>query len=595
MPSENVIESDVLVIGGGIAGLLAAIKAREAGVNVILVEKGYTGRTGASLFVGGFSLFNPEWGHKLDEWMAQIAQTGDYLNNPEWTEITLKSSYDIYRALQSWGVPFADRGDQPPHRRGVLEAIGYGPGRIILPLMRKQAEKSGVKVMDRIMVTDLIKQDGRITGAVGFHTGSGDFYIFQAKVIVMCTGGGGLGGFDPIESRLGAYDGEGMAYRVGAEISGKEFSLTGVGPFSYMGTGYGYYGDRKDDTKVSLKGKKIRPVPVGYHPNAIDKYVDAEGNKVNRYSAVSAVHSGRGPILLNIDDATPEEISSVLREIKHWVADTAQESEIDLIKGTLYSGAARFETYLGHPIEGAGAGLWSADTKGSTSLPGLYAAGDCYNSRAVGAKYPGGGMGSRNAAVIGAIAGRSAAEYAAKAGKIAIDRGELAKLKSNVYVPMERPGGFDADWVAVQLKSIMIPYYIWMIRHGDRLKAALTLVEFLNNHVAPRMYARPRNGHGLRIVHEVKGRILSVEMMLRSALFRTESRGVHYREDYPRRDDKKWLALVKIKEREGKMELVKEPLPKKWWPDLSIPYGERYPLEFLGEESVRRSAGSKPV
>ena len=75
----------------------------------------------------------------------------------------------------------------------------------------------------------------------------------------------------------------------------------------------------------------------------------------------------------------------------------------------------------------------------------------------------------------------------------------------------------------------------------------------------------------------------TAEMRLKSSLFRTESRGTHFREDYPRRDDPTWLALVKIKEEHGKMKVFKEPTPKKWWPDLSTPYEERYPRMFPGE------------
>jgi succinate dehydrogenase/fumarate reductase flavoprotein subunit len=90
--------------------------------------------------------------------------------------------------------------------------------------------------------------------------------------------------------------------------------------------------------------------------------------------------------------------------------------------------------------------------------------------------------------------------------------------------------------------------------------------------------------HELRLAHEARNRILSVEMMLRSSIFRTESRGIHYREDYPRRTDPDWFADVKIRDREGVMEVEKKPLPEKWWPDLSRPYRERYLRRFPGED-----------
>jgi succinate dehydrogenase/fumarate reductase flavoprotein subunit len=94
-------------------------------------------------------------------------------------------------------------------------------------------------------------------------------------------------------------------------------------------------------------------------------------------------------------------------------------------------------------------------------------------------------------------------------------------------------GGFDTTWVTQQIQNNTFPYYILCIRHADRLKAALTNVDFLRDHISPLIFAR--DFHGLRLAHETKNRILGAEMMLRSALFRKESRGKHYREDYPRR------------------------------------------------------------
>jgi len=570
MTSENVIETDVLIIGGGLSGIFAAIKARKEGVDVTIVEKGYVGKSGAALYANNTSIFNPEWGHNLKEWMTQIAETGDYMNNPEMTEITLKESYERYQDLRSYGVEYPKGEDGeiiglPP--RGVLRDYFTGRGTVWMPKLRNPTLKSGAKIMDRIMITDLINQDGRVVGAVGFHTRTGDFYVFKAKATIVCTGGGTLS--------LTTYDGEAMAYRAGADISGKEFSISGTGPFKYMGSGYGYYGDRKGETRVSLEDKKVEPMPRFGASMFIDKYLDSEGNKVNRYTLLSAVHQGRAPFFWNLDDATPEEIETTLKT----------GGTLDFTKG-LYQVPMRLEMYVGWGVHCA-SGISSTDTSGGTSLPGLYAAGDGYNSKAVGAKYVHRGFGTRNAMVIGSRAGRSAAEYAKTAEKITIDPAEITRLKNTAYAPLERKSGFDQDWVTMQLKSITFPYYVWFVRHGDRLKAALTLIEFVKNHITPMMYAKPKDTHGLRLAHEAKGRVFSFEMMLRAALFRTESRGVHYREDYPFRDDPDWLAEVKIRQKDGEMELVKEPFPNEWWPDLSRPYRERYPIEYVGEESTR--------
>ena len=119
MPKEKVIETDVLVVGGGMAGLFAAIKAKEQGVDVTLVDKGYAGKSGQTPFAGSFVVFNPEWGDDLDAWVEQISRYGEYVNNRVWTELTFKESYARYQDLVSWGVEFNKMEDGNLFRTGM--------------------------------------------------------------------------------------------------------------------------------------------------------------------------------------------------------------------------------------------------------------------------------------------------------------------------------------------------------------------------------------------------------------------------------------------------------------------------------------------
>jgi succinate dehydrogenase/fumarate reductase flavoprotein subunit len=193
-----------------------------------------------------------------------------------------------------------------------------------------------------------------------------------------------------------------------------------------------------------------------------------------------------------------------------------------------------------------------------------------------GASHRGPGFG-----VTGKRAGLEAAEYALQAEKPVIDEEELGRLKKFVYGPAQRKAGFSPRWVTQLLQNTMIPYFILYIKHGERLQAALTIVEFLRDHLVPKLMAK--DPHELRLTHETANMVLNAEMILRASLFRTESRGLHYREDYPRRDDPTWLAWTKVKEEQGLMKVSKEPVPEEWWPDLSKPYEERYDLRFFGD------------
>ena len=536
MLSENSVKTDVLVIGGGMAGCFAAIKAKEKGVDVTLVDKGYVSRSGQSPFAGVFSAFNPESGNDLDACMAHINKGGEYINNRDWTEIVFKESLNRYEDLRKWGFKEKEMVRPPgmPNRpRPAMPAcdmkhLGW---RNFATLLRKQCKKIGVNIMDRIMVTDLIKQDGRISGATGISIEKDDFYIFKAGAVVLCTGAGGFRPPGWPISELTA-DGHIMAYKIGAPITGKEFvdphstSLEFPGHFGHiMKNGLPMFGTRYDSSGEEIK-------------NVGGLFINLE----------FLAHEGKAPITQKFPDG----------------------SELTRVGGAASGMSA-------HCTEG----LWPEGTNGSTEIPGLYAAGDALGRMQLGATYCMTGLALSGAAVSGALAGESAGDFAGSSKDIKIDMDQVSKLKKDIFDPLERKGGFSPKWVTQQLQNIMIPYFIMYIKTEERMNAALTLVEFIKDHLSPKLTAK--DPHELRLALETKNMILNAEMRLRSSLFRTESRGCHYREDFPRRDDDNWLAWVLLKEENGEMKMIKKDIPEEWKPDLSIPYEERYPIRLPGE------------
>ena len=224
--AERKINTDVLVIGGGMAGCFAAIKAKQQGLAVTLIDKAVVGRSGATHFSeGDLTFFNPELGYDMNAWIDQITVTSEYLNNRDWAEIVLRDSYARYQDLVSWGVKFVQiDGRTYTRRSGVHEHFAM-VNREYAPTLRKVALDNGVTIIDRLMVCDLLKQDGQIAGAVAFHTTSGYLYIINSKAAVIAVGSGGM----KSEAYPTAYmtgDGEAMAYRAGAEIAGKEFLMS---------------------------------------------------------------------------------------------------------------------------------------------------------------------------------------------------------------------------------------------------------------------------------------------------------------------------------------------------------------------------------
>ena len=345
-------------------------------------------------------------------------------------------------------------------------------------------------------------------------------------------------------------DGEAMAYRAGAEILGKEFVDT-------------------HSTRIDT--------PIGI-PNVLGRNKDVPDE------LKPLVGPGRGKPEIN---ALGDEIPDRPPEASHYgYTYLEREFEAHAGRAPIYTPTPTGKrevvggACLGMSLRKAD-GIWPANTHCASSLPGLYAAGDALGTMQNGAAYALTGSALANSAVTGAIAGVAAAQEALQMGKLTVDEGEVTRAKQVVLAPKERQGGFSPRWVTQLLQNTMMPYFISYIKRADRLQATLTLIEFAQEHLVPRLFAR--DPHELRLAHEAKNMVLSAEMRLRSALFRTESRGNHYREDYPRRDDPNWLAWTKIKEEHGKMSLSKVPVPREWWPDLSIPYEQRYPFRFPGE------------
>ncbi|MCS7115506.1 MAG: FAD-binding protein [Nitrososphaerota archaeon] len=552
MRKEREVETDVLVIGGGIAGSFAAVRAREKGLNVTIVDMGYAGYTGVTRqALLGFAVYNPKWGTDLNTCIEAVSRKGEYLNDREWTEIIFKDSWKIYEELVSWGADFRLESEgyflkkYPPFT--IIPVGEYGVG----PACRKRAEEVGVRIMDRTMVTDLLKKENTVVGAVGFSLYTGDLYIFKAKSTVMATG----------PTSLVSGDGDALAYRAGAEITGKEF------PYTWPGAG-GLLGGMQE---VAAR-------------NVFMRFVDAEGRLIDisdKYeldlTMEFLVHAGKAPIYWDLEAATSEDIARMRKRIEN--AYPRFEPKFDPSQG------GRRQALGGeHRMGGGthqGGGIWLTNKKCAASLQGLFAAGECASTRALGAYHPAPGFGLLTSAVAGYRAGIGAAEHAMQADKPDLSKEELSKVKETVYEPLERKSGFDPRWTAQIIYNTMVPYFIKYIKREDRLKAALTIVTFVRDHIVPKLFAK--DIHELWLAHEVKNIVLNAEMILRCSLFRTESRATHYREDYPRRVDPDWLAWVKLKDDNGEMRLWKEPIPKKWWPDLSLPYEERYPRRFPGE------------
>src|SRR4030042_1745086 len=346
MKIEKLVEADVLVVGGGMAGLFAAIKAREKGVDVVIVDKGYAGKSGSTPYAFWYVVYNPKWGHDLNTWLDYVNSLGEYLNNRDWTEIVFKESYDRYRDLVSYGVEFMLGEDGKPKVYafpGIPTESFQLKKRVFGQVMRKKAKDLGVVIFDRFMLTDLLKEE-KVAGATGFAIESGEFYAFKAKAVVVCSGGSAFkpDGW-PVSELTG--DGDCMAYRIGAEIAGKEFnepkSTSAVMPAPPMGM---FLWKKKEDNRAPEKDFHSPP-----QVHAL-KCINALGEEIigipgaNFINMEFEVHAGRLPVY----------------------SKTPEQPDLSPRVGNATGGMSL------HTAEG----LWPVDDHGKTTVSGLYAAGD---------------------------------------------------------------------------------------------------------------------------------------------------------------------------------------------------------------------------
>jgi succinate dehydrogenase/fumarate reductase flavoprotein subunit len=206
------------------------------------------------------------------------------------------------------------------------------------------------------------------------------------------------------------------------------------------------------------------------------------------------------------------------------------------------------------------------DKDGYTGIPGLYVAGDgTHMTNPGGGNYKmGNGFTSCFVSIEGDHAGKAACAYCNTVSLKKISDANMTKAKAEIGQPLNLDKGFSPTWARDVLQGIMAPYWVMKNKSEATLMAALTQVEYMRDHVAPRLLAR--NSHGLRLCHEMKHKINACELKLRAALARKESRGQNFfREDYPKRNDAEFLKyIIQRKDENGKPAMSFVPVKKEW-------------------------------
>ena len=578
-------EYDVIIIGAGGAGLRAAIEAKTMGVRTALICKSLLGKAHTVMAEGGIAAaMGNVW--KEDNWKVHFRDTmrgGKLLGNWRMAQIHAQEAPDRVLELEEWGALF-DRTkdglilqrDFGGHRYARLAHVGDRTGLEMIRTLQQHAVAKSIDVFMETTMYRLLREDGRISGAIGYDRQTGELVLFHAKAVVLATGG--VGRSWTITSNSWEYtgDGFGMALEAGADLIDLEmtqFHPTGmVWPMSVRGllVTEGVRGD--GGTLKNSTGKRFMfdYIPDFFRAETADNeaeadrwYEDKRNNKrtpdlLPRDEVARAINAevkaGRGTehggVFLDIASRrTPDYIKRRLPSMYHQFMQLAG---VDITKTPMEVGPTLHYIMGGVHVD--------ADST-QTTVPGLFAAGE------VAAGMHGanrlGGNSLSDLLVFGRRAGLYAAEYAKRLARMPlVDEEQVTRVEKEIDEPLERGEGENPYALHHELQETMQDL-VGIIRVRSELQHAIVRIGALRARAARAAVAGGRTYNpAWHLALDLKTMLTVSEGIARSALMREESRGGHTRSDYPS-PDKEWgKKNIVTRKKDGALDLRTEPLPE---------------------------------
>ncbi len=542
------IESDLLVIGGGLAGVTAAIKASEAGVsNIVLVSKGKLGKDSISTFAAG--VFQTPFPGDDKEALFTMYTTEDVwgggLCNEEWLKVYLAECWERLQDMERWGVTWLkDSSGSILRQEGRWKLpMAMFRGEQMMEEMARKVRQCGIKVIGHTMITDLLTehgtQGGRVTGALGFEVRTGELAVFKAKATVLAAGSCAFKGryagqkFQTGEACV-------ISYKAGAVLgnfeigdilhtTARDYDLHGLN--MYVGLGAKF---------INANGHAFM------HDYDLELGDSSSMARISECSAME-IRAGRGPIFLDMTRFTAADIAK-LRKVLPTPTKIMETAKI-IVNDKVTRPVEWAPLFFGTVAAGGGV---VANTRCETSLPGLYACGD---AMARMKHFP---KALSGAVVTGFRAGMCASEYVKCADMPRVRDEQIEKCVEDLLKPLRKQNGLEPAHIIIEMQEALFPYEVTIIARQDRLEKAIKEIERLQIEEVPLLCAA--DAHYLRLATEAKSMLLVAEMYLKSRLLRTESRDGCLREDYPCTDNSGWLKMTKLKQEKGAMKIWTEEL-----------------------------------
>jgi succinate dehydrogenase / fumarate reductase flavoprotein subunit len=589
MPDYETLTHDVLVIGAGGAGLRAAIAAAAEGVSVALVCKSLLGKAHTVMAEGGVAaaLANVD---DRDNWRVHFSDTmrgGQYLNNWRMAELHAKEAPDRVRELEAWGALF----DRTPdgrilqrnfggHKYPRLAHVGDRTGLEMIRTLQDHGIHQGIDVHMEYTVLTLLKDGDRVAGALAYDRERGRFKLFHSRAVVLATGG--IGRAFKITSNSWEYtgDGQALAYDAGAALQDMEFVQfhpTGmVWPPSVRGilVTEGVRGEggvlknaegRRfmfDDVPENYRAQTATDPDEGWRYTQGDKSARRPPELLTRdhvaRAIVREVKEGRGSphggVFLDIawiKERIPHAAEHIKKKLPSMYHQFKTLADIDITKEPMEVGPTTHYVMGGIRVDG--------DTQ-MTNVPGLFAAGECA-AGLHGANRLGGNSLS-DLLVFGKRAGEYAARFARANNDTRVDVNQAAAAERRALEPFERKDGEGPYQIQQALQNVM-QENVGIVRREAEMLRALAEIDSLSARAAKVSVTGNREYNpGWHTALDL-GNLLTISRAITiTAIERKESRGGHFRDDYPNKDPEFGkVNLVLQAGADGSMVLSRVPIP----------------------------------
>jgi succinate dehydrogenase / fumarate reductase, flavoprotein subunit len=584
-------EYDVLVIGAGGAGLRASIEASASGVSVGLVCKSLLGKAHTVMAEGGIAaaLANVD---ERDNWRVHFADTmrgGQYVNNWRMAQLHAQESPARVRELEAWGAVF----DRTPdgrilqrnfggHRYPRLAHVGDRTGLEMIRTLQDHGIHRGIEVYMECTVVRLLKDGDRIAGAFAYYRDRGRFVIFKSTAVVLATGG--IGKAYKITSNSWEYTGDGhtLAYDAGAELQDMEFVQfhpTGmIWPLSVQGilVTEGVRGEggillnskgeqfMYNDIPEPYRNQTAKDPEEGWRYCQGDRTANRPAELLTRDHVARCilheVRAGRGSphggVWLDISwikkkiANAPEYIKRKLPSMYHQFKELGG---IDITKQPMEVGPTT------HYIMG---GVRVDAESQMSRVPGLFACGEC----AVGINGANrlGGNSLSDLLVFGKRAGEFAAKYAKEHAPAQLHSDQIEEAAHRALAPFERSGGTEGPYAIQQDLQDMMQDRVGIVRREEEMQLALEGLDVLRQRAErAKVMGNREYNPGWHTILDLHNLLTVSEAITRAGIARKESRGGHFRDDYPDKVDRFGkVNLVVRKGSDGQMQLAEMPIPE---------------------------------